>query len=60
MFEVATTTAHRDAIERAHHERAEAFADLLAAITRPIRSLSLPQVGTRRWRKSPQGSPAGH
>ena len=32
MFEVATTTAHRDAIARAHSERAAVFAAGLAWI----------------------------
>ncbi|MEM8592036.1 MAG: hypothetical protein AAGF13_05865 [Pseudomonadota bacterium] len=30
MFEVATTTAHRDAIARAHSERAAVFAEGIA------------------------------
>lgn len=29
MFELATTTAHRDAIRKAHSERAQMFSELL-------------------------------
>ncbi len=37
MFEIPTSTRHRDAIRAAHSERARVFADLLDTLRHPLR-----------------------